>query len=317
MKIIFIIFFAFCLSCFVSAEDILLKNGSMLRGSVLKKGALYFFVDMGFGIVSVPLKDIKKISKRQENEATVSNPGKHIYSEKRLSYDTVAKAAGEFSSSVVVVKRYSGGLGSGFFIDTDGYLVTNFHVIKNERHFTVIRFVKDKHETRRIMYDKVRIVAVDPLHDLAVLKIEEDLQNKIIPVVFSPDDSCAVGDTVFAIGTPLGLEQTVTEGILSHKTRMFRGLIFLQIDAPVNPGNSGGPLFNAHGEVIGVNNMGAAKHMSEGLNFAIPIRDVKFLLDHLEAFAFNESNPETGFVYCFPPPKKRNEKTSKMENKKK
>ena len=104
---------------------------------------------------------------------------------------------------------------------------------------------------------------------------------------------------MFAIGNPLGLERTVTEGVLSQTHRNFGGILYLQVDAPVNPGNSGGPLFNVRGQVIGIINMGVAT--MEGLNFAIPARHVTYILDHIDAFAYDAANPESGFVYPDPP----------------
>ena len=92
----------------------------------------------------------------------------------------------------------------------------------------------------------------------------------------------------------------MTEGILSHTGRLFAGSLYLQIDASVNPGNSGGPLFNGRGQVIGVVNMGVP--VMQGLNFAIPVRHVAFLLDHIEAYAYDASNSESGFVYVAAPP---------------
>ena len=90
-------------------------------------------------------------------------------------------------------------------------------------------------------------------------------------------ESLAVGERVFAIGSPLGLERTVTEGIVSTKTRQLQGELYLQTTAQINPGNSGGPLFNMRGEVVGVTNMKIA--FGEGLGFAIPAEAVKFFLD--------------------------------------
>jgi serine protease Do len=95
--------------------------------------------------------------------------------------------------------------------------------------------------------------------------------------------------------------QSAIHWVLSQSERSFNGHLYLQIDAPVNPGNSGGPLFNGRGQVIGVINMGVTG--MEGLNFAIPVRDVKYMLDHLTGFAFDQSNPESGYVYPEPPPR--------------
>jgi serine protease Do len=112
-------------------------------------------------------------------------------------------------------------------------------------------------------------------------------------------DKLSVGDHVFAIGSPLGLERTVTEGILSTKTREIEGGLYLQTTAQINPGNSGGPLFNLRGEVVGVTNMKIT--FSEGLGFAIPVESVKYFLNHRDAFAYDNDNPGNPYRYLEPP----------------
>jgi len=108
---------------------------------------------------------------------------------------------------------------------------------------------------------------------------------------------------VFAIGSPLGLERTVTEGILSTKTRQMGGALYLQTTAQINPGNSGGPLFNLRGEVIGVTNMKLT--FGEGLGFAIPGDELKYFLNHRDAFAYDNDNPSNPFRYLEPPSRMR------------
>ncbi|MGH7340104.1 MAG: S1C family serine protease, partial [Candidatus Rokuibacteriota bacterium] len=107
------------------------------------------------------------------------------------------------------------------------------------------------------------------------------------------------GHTVFAVGAPEGLERSVSEGIVSTTNRENRGLVYIQTTAQVNPGNSGGPLFNRRGEVIGV--VAWKVLFSEGLNFAIPIDYVKHFLDNRDAFAFDRDNPNNGRKYLPPP----------------
>ena len=113
----------------------------------------------------------------------------------------------------------------------------------------------------------------------------------------------AVGESVFAIGSPLGLERTVTEGIVSTKTRELQGDLYLQTTAQINPGNSGGPLFNLRGEVVGITNMKITS--GEGLGFAIPISGVKFFLDHRDAYAYSNDNPSNPYRYLQPPKRTR------------
>jgi len=108
-----------------------------------------------------------------------------------------------------------------------------------------------------------------------------------------------VGDQVFAIGSPLGLERTVTSGIVSTKTREMEGELYLQTSTQINPGNSGGPLFNLAGEVVGVTNMKIT--FGEGLGFAIPVELVKNFLDHRDAFAYSTDNPNNPYRYLAPP----------------
>ena len=116
-------------------------------------------------------------------------------------------------------------------------------------------------------------------------------------------ESLETGQTVFAIGNPLGLERTLSQGVISNDRRSFDGLTYIQTDAAVNPGNSGGPLFNTRGEVVGIINMGIP--FGEGLNFAIPARYVKDFLRNREAFAYDKDNPNSGYHYHQPPGRTR------------
>ena len=152
---------------------------------------------------------------------------------------TTAEAAELYAPAVVLVKT-AAGLGSGFFINKNGYLITNFHVIAGEKHISVTQFLQEGKILRRMLHKEVEIVATAPFHDLAILRLK-DFDTEITPVVFDPEENLRIGETVFAIGNPLGLERTVTEGVLSQTHRNFGGILYLQVDAPVNPGNSGGP----------------------------------------------------------------------------
>jgi serine protease Do len=97
----------------------------------------------------------------------------------------------------------------------------------------------------------------------------------------------------------LGLERTVTEGILSTQNRQMQGSLYLQTTTQINPGNSGGPLFNLRGEVVGVTNM--KMNFAEGLGFAIPVETVRYFLDHREAYAYDTDNPSNPYRYLAPP----------------
>jgi serine protease Do len=157
------------------------------------------------------------------------------------------------------------GSGTGFIVDRKGYIITNNHVIdKADRIKVVLNGAEDEY--------RARVVGVDAETDVAVLKIEA--KRPLVPVQVGNSDAAEVGDWVIAIGSPFGLQATVTAGILSATGRdLGSGQFqhFLQTDAAINPGNSGGPLLNARGEVIGINTMIATHSGSyEGIGFALP-----------------------------------------------
>jgi serine protease Do len=165
----------------------------------------------------------------------------------------------------------------------------------------VTQFRRGTAELENVTFNKVRIVALDARLDLALLKIE-DAGNTTFPTVPLGDSNIVTeGQTVFAIGSPLGLDRTVSQGIVSSRNRPMDGQLFIQTTTQINPGNSGGPLFNLRGEVVGVTNQKAMMTGIEGLNFAIPVLVVKNFLRNRDAFAFDPRNPNSGFRYLEPP----------------
>ena len=169
-------------------------------------------------------------------------------------------------------------LGSGFIIDLKGIVVTNNHVIKGAEDI-LVRVNGDKEY-------KVTIIGSDPLSDIAVLKMET--KDKFIPVKFGDSDKARIGDWVIAIGNPFGLGGTVTSGIISARNRsigLSRYEDFIQTDASINQGNSGGPLFNMDGDVIGINTaILSPTGASSGIGFAIPSNSAKRVIDQLIEF---------------------------------
>jgi S1-C subfamily serine protease len=169
------------------------------------------------------------------------------------------------------------GMGSGFIIDREGHILTNFHVIANARTVSVTLSNQKTY--------KAEIIGTDPSHDLAVIKINAP---GIEPVVLGDSKNLVVGQKVYCIGNPFGLSGTLTTGIVSslRSVRSLDGTPIddaIQTDAAVNPGNSGGPMLNAHGEVIGINFQIATNgvEQSAGIGFAIPINAAKAVLNDL------------------------------------
>jgi len=168
------------------------------------------------------------------------------------------------------------GQGSGFVIDKEGHILTNYHVIADARQVEVTMHNRKKY--------KATIVGTDPSHDLAVIQIKAP---ELIPAVLGDSRNLQVGQKVFAIGNPFGLAGTMTRGIVSsiRPVREPNGAMIdeaIQTDAAINPGNSGGPLMNWHGEVIGINTMILSNsNQSAGIGFAIPINTAKAVLNDL------------------------------------
>jgi serine protease Do len=166
------------------------------------------------------------------------------------------------------------GLGSGFIISEDGYIITNNHVVEKAKDIDVILEDGKRYEAK--------VIGKDPKTDIALIKIKPD--RKLQAVRFGDSDKLEIGEWVVAIGNPFGLGHTVTVGIVSAKGRSL-GLgaydDFIQTDAAINPGNSGGPLFNLNGEVVGVNTAIIAG--GQGIGFAIPANMARYVVEQLKS----------------------------------
>ena len=174
-------------------------------------------------------------------------------------------------------KRKSSALGSGFIIDKEGIVITNNHVIQGAEDI-LVRVNGDKEY-------KAKVLGADPGMDIAVLKMETD--EKFIPVEFGDSDKARIGDWVIAIGNPFGFGGTVTSGIISARNRsigLSRYEDFIQTDASINQGNSGGPLFNMDGDVIGINTAILGPSGSIGIGFAIPSNNAQRVINQLIEF---------------------------------
>lgn len=300
-----------------SADTLLLKDKASITGRILAEKTEDYAVDIGYTVLMVPRSAVAKIITAEEEKAAGSkeepkgpnttppasaqvaqtlyrNPGAL---RKESTVRELVSALGE----AVVQVRTPGGLGSGFIINEEGYLITNFHVIESETQISVEVYHNRGGQLDRRSYKQVRIVAMNKFQDLALLKIEDKDAPKFSWVLLGDSDALSVGDRVFAIGSPLALERTVTEGIVSTKIRQLQGELYMQTSTQINPGNSGGPLFNLNGEVVGVTNMKI--QFGEGIGFAIPVEAVKYFLNHRDAFAYDNDNPSNPYRYLEPPKK--------------
>lgn len=194
------------------------------------------------------------------------------------------------------------GVGTGIIMSKDGYIVTNAHVIYDDEHgYGEASSVQIQMSDEETTYD-ARIVAYDKEADIAVLKIDAD---NLTPAEFGDSSSCEVGETVVAIGNPLGLQfqNTVTCGIISALDRKVtindNTMTLIQTDTAINNGNSGGPLINSSGQVIGINSAKMSSTYSgeatvEGIGFAIPMSEAKSIVDDLINYGYVTGRPQLG-----------------------
>lgn len=205
---------------------------------------------------------------------------RRVYSDPRMRFrdDMLDLFLRDFFGSPPAPPEYQmkHSLGSGVIVSPDGYILTNFHVIERASRIRVMLADETIHEAR--------VITGDQINDLALIKIEP--QESLPALPFAGDDDLLLGETVIAMGNPFGLAHTVTAGVLSGKNReaRYRGEVLyrdiLQTDAAVNPGNSGGPLLNVDGELIGINVAvyQDAQQTAQNIGFAVPIRRARALL---------------------------------------
>lgn len=267
------------------------KKSGFKRGIALVAGAVIVAIlggTIGAGGVYYAFKNSIPVSTLENNSNTSVNPPAFKGEDGAL---TVPQVVEKVTPAVVGVSTKSlvrdqffnvkeqEGLGSGFIINEDGYVVTNYHVINGAQEVKVI--FSDGKEVN------AKVVNYDAERDIAVIKITDDVK---MPGIAQLGDSSTVkaGEEVIAIGNPLGKEfsSTVTKGIVSSPNRKMKTengnvLDYIQTDAAINPGNSGGPLINSNGEVIGINTAKKVGEDIEGIGFAIPINEVKTRLGSL------------------------------------
>jgi S1-C subfamily serine protease len=257
-----------------------MKLSRPISFAIILVAAFFYFTTYrngGFHSINWP-------SRPQHVEITEAAGGDSLDAEEQNNISVYRKNIGavvNITSRVMTFDFFYGavpqeGQGSGFVIDKEGHILTNFHVIENAREVWVTLHNRKKY--------RATIVGTDKSHDLAIVQIKgADLQ----PMTLGDSTNLQVGQKVYAIGNPFGLAGTLTRGIVSSIRQVQEpdGMIIdeaIQTDAAINPGNSGGPLLNWHGEVIGINTMIASNvGQSAGIGFAIPINTAKAVLNDL------------------------------------
>src|ERR1700684_2700125 len=247
-------------------------------------GGFFYFTTWRSNSQAGGLHPSSWLSHPAQVEITEAAPGESLDSEEQNNISVYKKnieAVVNITSRVMTFDFFYGmvpqeGQGSGFVIDKEGHILTNYHVIADARQVEVTLHNRKKY--------KATVVGTDPAHDLAVIQIKApDLGSSVL----GDSRNLQVGQKVYAIGNPFGLAGTMTRGIVSsiRPVREPNGVTIeeaIQTDAAINPGNSGGPLMNWHGEVIGINTMILSSvGQNSGVGFAIPINTAKAVLNDL------------------------------------
>lgn len=282
-------------------DTVKLKGGARVQGTVLKQTDNRVWVDIGSDVVVVDMEQVDSID-RTDVAPELETNSRLLYSTAEGLPTLPPKELAKSLGPAVIKVSTPGGLGSGVIISPDGYAITNAHVIQGERALrATVWFRQPDGSLKRAEIDDVEIEAVNSALDLALIRIKhpDGKPFEVAPVEL--DEGVEAGQRVFAIGNPLGLERTLTEGVVSVPAMQMEGRTYIQTDTPINPGNSGGPLFNLRGEVVGITNMKITR--GENVGFAIPSRYVKDFVRHREAFAFDKNNPNSGHFYHAPPPR--------------
>jgi S1-C subfamily serine protease len=247
-------------------------------------GAFFYFTTWRSNSPSNPLHPTHWLTHSEQVEITEAAGNESLDSEEQnniLVYRKNIPSVVNVTSRAVKIDFFLGevpqeGQGSGFVIDKEGHILTNYHVIEDAQQVEVTLHNRKKY--------KATVVGTDPAHDLAVIQIKA---TDLVPAVLGDSRNLQVGQKVYAIGNPFGLAGTMTRGIVSsiRPVREPNGSTIedaIQTDAAINPGNSGGPMMNGHGEVIGINTMILSSvGQNSGIGFAIPINTAKAVLNDL------------------------------------
>ena len=240
----------------------------------------YFILILAAVSLSLTFKGNSKLSDTQlllENEKNTINIFKtSVHSVVNITNVKIGRASWPFGRT----QERKGGIGSGFVWDQDGHIVTNSHVVSGGNSF-LVSFHKDKKQY------KAKIIGAEPNKDIAILKLV-DKPDSLKPVQIGSSNNLLVGQKTLAIGSPYGLDHTMTSGIISALKRVIEGFGgvtikgVIQTDASINPGNSGGPLLNSAGQLIGMNtSIVSTSGASAGLGFAVPVDTIKRVVPQL------------------------------------
>jgi serine protease Do len=297
------------------ATRINLTNGASIEGSVVKESDDALIVDLGYDLVRIPRDQIEEVIEREEqaDEAEVEDTHEVTTTAGGIDFLEVGDDFGNALSSKEMIARARLGVvlvqcpskfGSGFIINKDGYVVSNHHVVSGERYIDVTVFYEANGEVTKKKYRGAELIAFSTLMDISLIRLpEEDLEpEKLNPLPVARHGADQQGDQCFVIGNPgmgaQALEHSVSEGIISSTERNIDDIIYWQTTAAINSGNSGGPMINRNGEVIGLVTYSATR--AEQIGFTLPVEYIRSFIEKHTAFGYPEDRLNTGYRYLPP-----------------
>jgi len=275
------------------ADLVKLRSGSTIDGKILKQTDRAVWVDIGADVLQIDMEQVDSIDRAGAGAALKADASQMFSTAKDLPTLPPKELAKGLGPAVIKVST-PGGLGSGVIISPEGFAITNAHVIQGERSLRATIWVRQPDGSlKRTDIDDVEIEAVNNALDLALIKLKSP-DGKPFPVApVEAEDAIEAGQRVFAIGNPLGLERTLTEGVVSVPAMQLDGRTYIQTDTPINPGNSGGPLVDLDGRVVGINTaIESRSGGSDGIGFAIPANMAKGVVESI----MGGSSPSRGFL---------------------
>lgn len=295
-----------------------LDGGGEVVGREVKQTPQDVYIDVGPTVITVPMRSVREKTKLSELRETQTGAGvgTGVFDPTTGSVVFRARQGGEEVLSreeilnrvkeAVVLVSNPGGLGTGWLVDESGRIVTNHHVIGDEAYQSVTVFLRKGEQWEKHRIENCKVEAFSNLLDIAIVQLDmakvKELGATIRPLKIAAPGSLQAGESVFAVGNPgmgrMVLDHTISEGIASSLARNFNDVLYLQTTAAVNPGNSGGPLVNQRGEVVGLITLKAL--FQEGVAFALPVDYVHHFLRNSTAFALDEANRNKGFRYHRP-----------------
>jgi len=296
-----------------------LEGGGEVIGTLLKESSGQYFVDLGPTVLTLERRSVSEVLTMEEMEALQSkveqsgagtlDPATGVFISRPRESTQAARTQQEMLETVkrsVVLVSNPRGLGTGWVVDSEGGIITNQHVVGSELFQTVTIFVKSGAQWEKKRIDNCKVEALTDLYDIALVRLNMDEVRKqgivLEPLAVARTASLEAGDSVYAVGNPgmggMVLDHTISEGIVSSLARNFNDVVYLQTTAAVNPGNSGGPLINDRGEVVGLVTLKAI--FQEGVAFALPVDQLRFFLTNSRAFAVQEAARSGAFRYHRP-----------------